>query len=184
MVTGGSLTGNGTAIRVATLLADPVDARLNWWGDSFGPYHPLSNPDGLGDAVSDHVLFVPWSVETGVPSPAAGLCLVARANWRALAALGRMRRLGPVAGQRTLPVQVRKRRQASCGAGVPASPGQAAQRAPVPTRSASFGLRSAKKRPQCFSTSAGSLPPFQFSSKASKTKSGWRSVCAQASRAE
>lgn len=77
-VTGGSLTGNGTAIRVATPLADPVDARLNWWGDGSGPYHPLDNPGGLGDAVSDQVLFAPWNVETGVPAAGAGPRLTAR----------------------------------------------------------------------------------------------------------
>jgi hypothetical protein len=37
-----------------------VDARYNWWGDSTGPFHPVLNPGGLGDAVSDYVLFEPW----------------------------------------------------------------------------------------------------------------------------
>jgi YD repeat-containing protein len=36
------------------------DARYNWWGDATGPYHPLLNPTGLGDQVSDDVLFDPW----------------------------------------------------------------------------------------------------------------------------
>jgi hypothetical protein len=36
-----------------------VDARDNWWGDASGPYHPVLNPDGLGDAVGDGVLFEP-----------------------------------------------------------------------------------------------------------------------------
>ncbi|OGI94019.1 hypothetical protein A3A03_00670 [Candidatus Nomurabacteria bacterium RIFCSPLOWO2_01_FULL_40_18] len=32
----------------------------NWWGDASGPYNAMSNPAGLGDAVSDNVLFDPW----------------------------------------------------------------------------------------------------------------------------
>lgn len=40
--------------------AEVVNATHNWWGDSFGPYHPSKNPDGLGDEVSDNVLFEPW----------------------------------------------------------------------------------------------------------------------------
>jgi len=38
----------------------PVNATYNWWGDSSGPYHPLLNPTGMGDSVSDNVLFQPW----------------------------------------------------------------------------------------------------------------------------
>ncbi|MCB0190769.1 MAG: hypothetical protein KDJ65_02395 [Anaerolineae bacterium] len=37
-----------------------VDARLNWWGDASGPFHPTLNPTGVGDQVSDGVLFEPW----------------------------------------------------------------------------------------------------------------------------
>jgi nitrous oxidase accessory protein NosD len=37
-----------------------VDAEYNWWGDAAGPYHPDSNPGGLGDEVSDYVDFTPW----------------------------------------------------------------------------------------------------------------------------
>lgn len=43
-----------------------VDAEYNWWGDSTGPYHPDSNPGGLGDSVSDHVDFIPWLYWPGV----------------------------------------------------------------------------------------------------------------------
>jgi hypothetical protein len=43
-----------------------VDARYNWWGDSTGPYHPDSNPGGLGDSVSDYVNFIPWLYWPGV----------------------------------------------------------------------------------------------------------------------
>ena len=37
-----------------------INAEYNWWGDSTGPYHPDSNPGGLGDPVSDYVDFIPW----------------------------------------------------------------------------------------------------------------------------
>jgi len=37
-----------------------IDAEYNWWGDTTGPYHPDSNPGGLGDTVSDYVDFIPW----------------------------------------------------------------------------------------------------------------------------
>jgi len=47
----------------------PFDARFNWWGDATGPYHgtswmymgsPYGPHYGLGDNVSDYVLYVPW----------------------------------------------------------------------------------------------------------------------------
>jgi len=38
-----------------------VSADSNWWGDPSGPYHPLTNPDGICNVVSDYVNFVPWS---------------------------------------------------------------------------------------------------------------------------
>jgi hypothetical protein len=41
--------------------AYPVDAAENYWGDVSGPYHPLQNPLGRGDSVSDHVEFIPWA---------------------------------------------------------------------------------------------------------------------------
>jgi hypothetical protein len=52
-----------------------INAENNWWGDSAGPYHPDSNPGGLGDSVSDYVDFIPWltspvgifETETGSP---------------------------------------------------------------------------------------------------------------------
>ncbi|MEK9185626.1 MAG: hypothetical protein AAB863_02510, partial [Patescibacteria group bacterium] len=45
---------------IYSLAASPVDARNNWWGDASGPQHPTLNPLGLGNAVSDNVLFDPW----------------------------------------------------------------------------------------------------------------------------
>ena len=38
-----------------------VNAENNWWGDASGPYHPTTNPSGLGDKVSDNVDYDPWS---------------------------------------------------------------------------------------------------------------------------
>ncbi len=43
-----------------------VDARGCWWGDDTGPYHPVLNPDGTGNEVSDKVLFEPW--KTSAPA--------------------------------------------------------------------------------------------------------------------
>jgi len=37
-----------------------IDATLNWWGHSSGPYHSSKNPSGLGDNVTDNVIFDPW----------------------------------------------------------------------------------------------------------------------------
>jgi len=37
-----------------------VDARYCWWGYDSGPYHPSLNSGGLGNQVSDRVLFDPW----------------------------------------------------------------------------------------------------------------------------
>ena len=37
-----------------------VDATLNWWGDASGPYQKTTNPEGLGDEVSDDVIYSPW----------------------------------------------------------------------------------------------------------------------------
>lgn len=53
------LVGNGFGLRNATP-ATTVDARANWWGDASGPNHPTNNPAGLGNGVSDGVLFEPW----------------------------------------------------------------------------------------------------------------------------
>jgi parallel beta-helix repeat protein len=43
-----------------------INAEYNWWGDATGPYHPDSNPGGLGDTVSDYVDFIPWLTGPGV----------------------------------------------------------------------------------------------------------------------
>ncbi len=54
----------GLAVRTDPQLESEIDAAFNWWGDSTGPYHPVSNPDGLGDEVSDRVSFEPWHTDT------------------------------------------------------------------------------------------------------------------------
>ncbi|MDI6802492.1 MAG: right-handed parallel beta-helix repeat-containing protein [Bacteroidota bacterium] len=38
-----------------------VNARRNWWGDPSGPYHPITNPNGLGNSVSDYVDYFDFS---------------------------------------------------------------------------------------------------------------------------
>ncbi|MCB0113846.1 MAG: right-handed parallel beta-helix repeat-containing protein [Caldilineaceae bacterium] len=37
-----------------------IDARLNYWGNASGPYHATKNPNGMGNGVSDDVLFGIW----------------------------------------------------------------------------------------------------------------------------
>ena len=44
---------------------ETVGAANHWWGDPSGPYHATQNLSGLGNAVSDHVVFNPW-----LPAPA------------------------------------------------------------------------------------------------------------------
>ncbi|KAA0005808.1 MAG: hypothetical protein FE042_06795 [Thermoplasmata archaeon] len=50
-------------------LAEPVDAKYNWWGSSSGPYDdhdadsappPYNNMNGTGDRVTAHVYYRPW----------------------------------------------------------------------------------------------------------------------------
>ncbi|MEW6104390.1 MAG: right-handed parallel beta-helix repeat-containing protein, partial [bacterium] len=37
-----------------------ISATFNWWGASSGPEHPITNPSGQGDKVSDWVEYYPW----------------------------------------------------------------------------------------------------------------------------
>ncbi len=50
-------TGNDEGVYSTAPL---VDATNNSWGDASGPYHPVNNPTGTGDEVSDYVTFDPW----------------------------------------------------------------------------------------------------------------------------
>ncbi|MBN2172307.1 MAG: right-handed parallel beta-helix repeat-containing protein [Candidatus Krumholzibacteriota bacterium] len=70
---GNTISGNANyGVQVDAAVLEDVDARDNWWGDHTGPYHPASNPDGLGDAVTDRVLFDPWrGMADLAPLPAA-----------------------------------------------------------------------------------------------------------------
>jgi hypothetical protein len=52
----------GGEIRVGGIYQG-VDAIENYWGDASGPYHPILNPEGLGNAVDDCVRFIPWLTE-------------------------------------------------------------------------------------------------------------------------
>ena len=42
------------------VLAEQVDATLNWWGDPTGPRNPTTNPSATGDNASDNVDYTPW----------------------------------------------------------------------------------------------------------------------------
>lgn len=45
----------------------PADMRNNSWGDPSGPFHPTLNPDGLGNQVSDGIIFDPWLEKPPAP---------------------------------------------------------------------------------------------------------------------
>jgi hypothetical protein len=54
-----NIAGNGVGVENL----DPDDlfnATNNWWGDITGPYHTITNPSGLGDEVTDNVIYNPW----------------------------------------------------------------------------------------------------------------------------
>ncbi|MBP1464672.1 hypothetical protein EYB53_003010 [Candidatus Chloroploca sp. M-50] len=65
------IEGN-TNFGVRNVSSANVDARSTWWGDATGPRH-ASNPEGLGDTVSDGVLFTPWRT-----TPSSGQILAPR----------------------------------------------------------------------------------------------------------
>ncbi len=46
-----------------------VTAEENAWGDAEGPYHPVTNPDSLGDEVSDNVDYYPWYPDCNFITP-------------------------------------------------------------------------------------------------------------------
>ncbi len=56
-----NLIEGNTSFGVRNLNSAVVYARYNWWGDATGPKHLTINPSGLGDTVSDGVLFSPWT---------------------------------------------------------------------------------------------------------------------------
>jgi hypothetical protein len=54
-----NILDNDYGIRNATT-GITVTAKNQWWGSASGPYHPIKNPTGTGDRVSDGVDFNPW----------------------------------------------------------------------------------------------------------------------------
>ena len=54
---------------LANYSVNTADATGNWWGDDTGPYHPTLNPAGLGNRVSDKVLFDPWTTQAAQIDP-------------------------------------------------------------------------------------------------------------------
>lgn len=44
-----------------------LNAMNNWWGDPLGPYHPAANSEGLGNNITDFVIFEPW-IQNLLPS--------------------------------------------------------------------------------------------------------------------
>ena len=56
---GNSIVDNIIYGALNTVIDEPLDLRNNWWGDRSGPHHPVLNPTGEGNEVSDGVLFDP-----------------------------------------------------------------------------------------------------------------------------
>lgn len=74
-ITSGEFSGNGVAIHVDGVPDEPVVAQHNWWGDGSGPYNARANPGGLGDEVSDYVVFEPWNPSSGGTDGSSGVVL-------------------------------------------------------------------------------------------------------------
>jgi hypothetical protein len=47
-----------------------LNAVNNSWGNASGPYHPITNPTGLGDKVSNNVDYYPWYPDCSFTTPA------------------------------------------------------------------------------------------------------------------
>jgi len=58
----------GNAIGINNTAGELIDARFNWWGNGTGPYHPITNPSGIGDNVSDYVDYKPWLIKPYPPA--------------------------------------------------------------------------------------------------------------------
>lgn len=57
----GNNIANNADYGVYNMESNPdVSATYNWWDHASGPYHPISNPSGQGDTVSDYVTYDPW----------------------------------------------------------------------------------------------------------------------------
>ncbi|MCX6235930.1 MAG: right-handed parallel beta-helix repeat-containing protein [Bacteroidetes bacterium] len=55
-----------TTYGISNLGTGTLNATENWWGDATGPFHPVTNPCGLGNAVSDNVTYSPWYYQSGM----------------------------------------------------------------------------------------------------------------------
>jgi hypothetical protein len=60
IVRGNEISDNSDAGLSNADLTVTVDATSNWWGATSGPNHPILNPAGTGNRVSDGVAFAPW----------------------------------------------------------------------------------------------------------------------------
>lgn len=58
-----NLVGNGNYGLYNDTPNSPVTAINCYWGNPTGPFHPLINPKGLGQEVSDGVSFTPWRLK-------------------------------------------------------------------------------------------------------------------------
>ncbi|MFA6475212.1 MAG: M4 family metallopeptidase [Patescibacteria group bacterium] len=61
VISGNLITDNYSYGLLNVTSSITVTVENNWWGDSSGPYNATANPTGLGDNVSDHVDFTPWT---------------------------------------------------------------------------------------------------------------------------
>lgn len=52
----------------------PIDARINYWGDPSGPWHPVTNSKAFGDAVSDYVTYASVLTSPHVSVPQTPCC--------------------------------------------------------------------------------------------------------------
>jgi len=58
---------NATSL-LSSLTTYKLNATLNWWGNTTGPYHATTNPSGTGCAVSDYVDYIPWLIKPYPPA--------------------------------------------------------------------------------------------------------------------
>jgi hypothetical protein len=65
----GCLVRDNLVYGIQALSVSPLDARGCRWSAFNGPYHPVTNPEGGGDPVSDNVRFDPWLQGNLAPLP-------------------------------------------------------------------------------------------------------------------
>jgi len=47
-------------LNISSPLLETFDIQHNWWGHKSGPNHPIHNPGGRGDPITDYADFDPW----------------------------------------------------------------------------------------------------------------------------